>query len=126
MPKILLVEDEPLNTEIVERILRTQRYEVITASDGPTGVALAKSARPDIILMDMALPNQGDGQQATREIRADPDLTGVPIIALTARCMPLEVEEMRQVGCNEVLPKPVDFRQLLKLISETLKVAGTQ
>src|ERR1700722_13152549 len=120
MPTILLVEDDPTNAEIVTRILKMKNYEVVVAADGPAGVSLAQSVRPDLILMDMKLPNPGDGQRATRAIRALPGFENVPILALTAQCMPQELDEILQAGCNDVVTKPVDFKVLLKTMSALL------
>ena len=120
MPRILLIEDDAMNAEIMTRILRKNNYEVIHASDGPTGVSLADSARPDLILMDMRMPHDGDGEKATREIRALPGLATTPIIALTAKCMPQEVEEMYQAGCSDVVTKPVHFPPFLEKITALL------
>jgi two-component system, cell cycle response regulator DivK len=123
MPKILLVEDDPMNAEIMTRFLRIKKYEVFCASDGPACVRLAQVERPDLILMDMLLPNQGDGQQATREIRAQADMKAIPIVALTAQSMPEEVREMYEAGCTDVVTKPINFDHLLRRIA-TLLTAG--
>jgi CheY-like chemotaxis protein len=125
MPKILLVEDNPLHAEIVIRLLHLQKYEVVAASDAPTGVSLAVSVRPDLILMDMQCPNLGDGQQATRQIRAQPGMETVPIIALTGQCMPQEQAEMYQAGCTDIVTKPFDFKQFLAKVT-TLLTTGTK
>ena len=125
MSKILLVEDDPTNAEIVTRILTIKNHDVVHAADGPAGVSLAGSERPDLILMDMLLPNRGDGQKATREIRALDGLAAVPILALTALCMPDEVKEMYEAGCTDVVLKPIDFNQLLGKIANLLTL-GTK
>jgi CheY-like chemotaxis protein len=124
MPKILLVEDEPTNAEIISRFLRIKNHEVVCANDGPTGVSLAQTEHPDLILMDLRLPRIGDGQRATREIRALAGLETVPIVALTATCMPEEVEEMYQAGCNELVTKPIDLKKLLERITNLLTDGG--
>jgi CheY-like chemotaxis protein len=120
MSKILVVEDDAQNLEIAVRILQMRGYEVVSAGNGPEGVARAQSEKPDLILMDMKLPNAGDGQAATRAIRALPGLDQLPIIALTAQAMPSEVEEMYQAGCNDVEIKPYNFPQLLGKIQKHL------
>ncbi len=120
MSKILLVEDDPTNVEIMTRILTIKKHDVVHAADGDTGVSLAQSERPDLILMDMLLPNHGDGQMATRAIRALDGMASVPILALTALCMPDEVADMYQAGCTDVVTKPIDFNQLLTRITDLL------
>jgi CheY-like chemotaxis protein len=125
MPKILLVEDEALNAEIVMRFLSSENHEVVRAASGPDAVSFCCSERPDLILMDMALPNPGDGQKATREIRALPGMQTVFIIALTATCMPENVAEMFQAGCNDIVTKPIDRKHLLGKIS-TLLTTGVK
>jgi CheY-like chemotaxis protein len=120
MPKILVVEDDADNVEIVTRFLRKQNHEVIIAYDGPTGVRLAVSEKPDLILMDERLPNDGDGQKATREIRARPELETTPIIALTAKCMPQDMQEFKTAGCTAIVKKPFDFQVLSQTIASLL------
>ena len=125
MPKILLVEDDPTNAEIIMRFLKIKKHEVIHAIDGPAGVRLAQIERPDLILMDMRLPNHGDGQKASREIRALDGMKTIPIIALTAQCMPDEVQEMYHAGCNDVVTKPFVFSDLDGKITLHLKQVET-
>lgn len=124
MAKILLVEDEEINAEIVTRYLRMNKHQVLAASDGQAGVRLASVERPDLILMDWKVPNHGDGEKATREILAQPGLERIPIIALTAQCMPDQVAEMYQAGCVDLVVKPIDLQQLLKRIT-TFLARGT-
>jgi CheY-like chemotaxis protein len=119
MPKILLVEDDPTHVELITRFLRMS-YDVVCASDGPAGVRLAQTERPHLILMDMSLPNDGDGQKATREIRALADMKTIPIVALTASDMPGEVREMFEAGCTDFVRKPIDYRHLLGRIASLL------
>jgi two-component system cell cycle response regulator DivK len=125
MAKILLVEDDPLNMEIVSRFLQDCNLEVVVASDGLEGVSMAQSERPDLILMDWMLPDRHDGQIATRAIRSIDELRDIPIIAVSALAMTHEVEEMRQAGCEAVVFKPLNLEKLLEKIT-TLLAAGTK
>jgi CheY-like chemotaxis protein len=125
MPKILLVDDDVLNEELVTRFLSSENHEVVRAASGPEAVSFCSSERPDLILMDMALPNAGDGQKATRQIRALPGMQSVSIIALTGMCMPEEVAEMFRAGCNDIVTKPIERLHLLEKIT-TLLTTGTK
>jgi two-component system, cell cycle response regulator DivK len=125
MAKILLVEDDPLNREIVSRFLQGNDLQVVTANDGAEGVQLAQSENPDLILMDWMVPERNDGQKATRAIRACAGLETVPIIAVSALAMAHEVEEMRQAGCTAVVFKPLNLDKLLANIT-TLLSAGVK
>jgi CheY-like chemotaxis protein len=122
MPKILVVEDDPNNLEIVTRFLRMRGYEVVSADNGPDGVTMARSELPDLILMDMSLQTKtfADGLNATREIRAQAGTEKIPIIAFTASVMAQEVQAAQQAGCNDFAVKPVDFRELLPRIQKLL------
>ena len=120
MKKILVVEDDPNNLEIIVRFLTISRFEVLTASNGPDGVALAASQKPDLILMDLGLPNPEDGLEATRQIRAEAATARIPIIAFTARSMAQDKEKARAAGCNDFESKPVDFKRLLVKIQQCL------
>src|SRR4051812_37168014 len=101
MAKILVVEDDPNNMEIILRFLKMRKFEVLSATDGPTGVALALAEKPDLILMDMGLPNPEDGLEATRQIRAQPGTEGIAIIAFTARSMAQDKAKASLAGCND-------------------------
>jgi CheY-like chemotaxis protein len=120
MAKILLVEDDLLNQEIVVRFLEQERFEVITATNGPDGVALALSEKPDLILMDFELVEREDGLEATRQIRAQAGTEAIPIIAFTAQNMPNDKEKARKAGCNDFESKPFDFRRLRVKIQQCL------
>ncbi|MCS6851998.1 MAG: response regulator [Gemmataceae bacterium] len=120
MAKILVVEDDATNLEIASRFLRLRGYDVVSAHDGPSAVAQALAEKPDLILMDMKLPHAGDGQAATRAIRAQPSLGSVPIIALTAQAMPVEIDDMFAAGCDDVETKPFNFAQLHGKIEKLL------
>ncbi len=119
MTKILVVEDDEVNQEIVTRILRREGYEVIQANDGVAGVALALTEKPDLILMDISLPEL-DGWEATRQIRANPVTAAIPIIALTAHAFAEEVQRALQAGCNHYETKPLVYRRVIKKVKDLL------
>jgi CheY-like chemotaxis protein len=112
MPKILIVEDNEMNLDMLSRRLQRRGYEVIAAVDGATGVAMVKTEKPDIILMDMSLPIM-DGWQATRVLKGDAATKSIPIIALTAHAIAGDREKCLAAGCDEYESKPVKFPQLL-------------
>ena len=120
MPKILLVEDDPLNRECLSRLLVRRGYDMVCAEDGEGAVALAQSAAPDLILMDINLPGI-DGYQATRSIRALETDPKVPIIALTAHAMNVDRDRAFQAGCSAFVTKPVELAALLSKIRELLE-----
>lgn len=115
--KILLVEDNDMNRDMLSRRLRRRGYEVLIAVDGQEGVDRARAENPEIILMDMNLPVM-DGWEATRILKEDGSTQKIPIIALTAHAMRSDREEMLQAGCDEYETKPVDFSRLLAKIEE--------
>ena len=123
MPKILLVEDNEMNRDMLSRRLVRRGYEVVVAVDGEAGVRMAQSEAPAIILMDMSLPGL-DGWDATRQIKADPATRGVPVIALTAHAMSGDREKSLAAGCDDFDTKPVDFERLLGKIQALLGGAG--
>lgn len=112
MSRILLVEDNELNRDMLSRRLERRNYEVILAVDGGEAVEIAKSEMPDLILMDMSLPVV-DGWEATRRIRSDPATSSVPIIGLSAHAMAGDKEKAIEAGCDEYDTKPVDLKRLL-------------
>jgi CheY-like chemotaxis protein len=120
MAKILLVEDNEMNRDMLSRRLEKRGYTVVIAVDGAAGVAQAKAERPDLVLMDMSLPVI-DGWEATRMIRADPEIAATPIIALTAHAMSSDREKCLAAGCNDFDTKPVELPRLLGKIDELLK-----
>ena len=111
--KILLVEDNEMNRDMLSRRLERRGFEVVIAVDGGEGVAMARSEAPDLILMDMSLPVM-NGWEATRIIRADPATAAIPVIALTAHSMPGDREKAMEAGCNDYDTKPVDLPRLLQ------------
>ena len=119
MPKILIVEDNPENWDMLSRRLKRRGFEVVIAEDGILGVAMARSEAPDLILMDMNLPVL-DGWEATKRIRATPEMKSIPIIALTAHGMPTDKAHSLEVGCDDHHTKPVDLTALLAQIESLL------
>ena len=119
MPKILLVEDNEMNRDMLTRRLQRQGFEVCCAPDGPSGVAMAESERPDLILMDVAL-GEMDGWEATQLIKARPSTAGIPIIALTAHALASDREKSIEVGCVDFDTKPIDMPRLLQKINTHL------
>ena len=115
MPKILLVEDIEMNRDMLSRRLERRGYTVLCALDGQQGLEMTRKERPDLVLMDMSLPVM-DGWEATRRIKADPELRGIPIIALTAHAMSADEQKAREVGCDDFDTKPVEFARLLQKI----------
>ena len=111
MAKILLVEDDTLNREMIARRLTWGGYQVITAQDGAEAVAMADSEQPDLILMDLGLPVL-NGWQAVKRIKAAPKTQAIPIIALTAYALTEDRDSSLEAGCDDYMSKPVDFAQL--------------
>jgi CheY-like chemotaxis protein len=119
MVKILLVEDNEMNRDMLSRRLAKRGFEVVMAVDGAEGVSMARSAAPDLILMDMSLPVM-DGWTATRALKADAATRGIPVIGLTAHAMAGDREKCLEAGCDEYDTKPVDFPRLLEKIQVQL------
>jgi CheY-like chemotaxis protein len=119
MVKILLVEDNEMNRDMLSRRLAKRGFEVVMAVDGAQGVEMAGSARPDVILMDMSLPVM-DGWAATRKLKADASTRSIPVIGLTAHAMAGDREKCLEAGCDEYDTKPVDFSRLLEKIQVQL------
>jgi two-component system cell cycle response regulator DivK len=123
MPKILLVEDNETNRDMLSRRLERRGYRVAIALDGEQGVSMAGSEAPDLILMDMSLPVL-DGWEAARRLKAAPETRSIPIIALTAHAMVGDREKAIESGCDDYDTKPVEFQRLLEKI-ETILGKGT-
>jgi len=119
LSKILLVEDNEMNRDMLTRRLERKGYEVVIAVDGQAGVEMATSAEPDIILMDLSLPVM-DGWEATRRIKADAATQGIPVIALTAHAMAGDEQKAREAGCDDYDTKPVELSRLLGKINNLL------
>jgi CheY-like chemotaxis protein len=112
MHRILLVEDNEMNRDMLSRRLQRRGYEVIIAIDGREGVAMAQSESPDLILMDMSLPVI-DGWEATRALKSSPGTKDLPIIALTAHAMSTDRERAMEAGCDDYDTKPIELTRLL-------------
>ena len=119
MIKVLLVEDNELNRDMLSRRLQRKGYQVVTAVDGAQGVQMAESEAPDIILMDMSLPVL-DGWAATEKIRANAKTAAIPVIALTAHAMTSDRERALACGCSDFDTKPIDFPRLIDKIQKLL------
>jgi CheY-like chemotaxis protein len=123
MPTILLVEDNELNCDMLSRRLVRRGYSVIAAKDGGQGRAMACSKRPDLILMDIGLPDI-DGWQVTKLLKSDAQTRDIPIIALTAHALVTDREKAREVGCDDYDTKPVEFTRLIQKIEALLVAKG--
>lgn len=119
MPKILLVEDNEMNRDMLSRRLRRRDYTVDLAVDGQEAVDKTKAERPDLILLDMSLPVK-DGWTVAQELKADAGLADIPIIALTAHAMVGDREKALAAGCDEYETKPIDFKRLVSKIETML------
>ena len=118
MKRILVVEDHELNMDLIVQLLE-DKYEVLTATDGASGIRLAKRERPDLILMDLSLPVM-DGWEAARRLKANDDLKHIPLIALTAHVMMGDEERARACGCDDYLTKPQDEDLLFEKLDRFL------
>jgi two-component system cell cycle response regulator DivK len=124
MAKILLVEDNEMNRDMLSRRLARRGYDVAIAVDGEQGLAMARSEAPALILMDMSLPGL-DGWEATRRIKTSPETRSIPVIALTAHAMAGDREKAIAAGCDDFDTKPVDFTRLVEKIEMLLgRAAG--
>jgi CheY-like chemotaxis protein len=119
MPRILLIEDNELNRDMLARRLVRTGFDVLLAVDGQQGIDYARAEQPDIVLMDMSLPYL-DGWAATRLLKADPLTARIPVIALTAHAMTGDREKALDAGCDEFATKPVDMRALVETIERFL------
>ncbi len=119
MAKILLVEDNEMNRDMLSRRLTRKGYEVVIAVDGEQGMAMARAEAPDLILMDMSLPVL-DGWEATRQLKSAPATQAIPIIALTAHAMAGDREKAVEVGCDDYDTKPIELPRLLEKIEALL------
>ena len=119
MPKILLVEDNEMNRDMLSRRLIRRGYEVVIAEDGAMGVAMATSESPDLILMDLSLPVM-DGWTATRTLKEDDSTKRIPVIALTAHAMKSDEQKAKDAGCDDFDTKPVDLSRLIEKMNNYL------
>jgi two-component system, cell cycle response regulator DivK len=123
MAKILIVEDNEMNMDMLSRRLTRHGFEVVTATDGGQGISVARSEKPDLILMDMGLPVV-DGWEATRQLKAAGDTRFIPIIALTAHAVDEERERCMAAGCDDYESKPVKFEKLMVKIEGLIGKPG--
>lgn len=119
MPKLLLVEDNEMNRDMLSRRLERKGFQIVIAVDGSEGVTMAQAELPDLILMDMSLPVL-DGWEATRRLKAIPQTNAIPVIALTAHAMSGDRERAMEAGCDDYDTKPVDLPRLLEKIQTLL------
>jgi CheY-like chemotaxis protein len=119
MPKILMIEDNEQNRDALSRRLQRHGYDVITAIDGRQGITMAQSELPDLILMDLNLPDV-DGWEATRILKETPETRTIPIMAMTAHAIAGDQERALQAGCDDYHAKPVEFQRLLTQIEALL------
>ncbi len=124
MAKILLVEDNEMNRDMLSRRLERRGYQVLIAVDGGKGVAMAQSEAPDLILMDMSLPVL-DGWEVARQLKAAPETRGIPIVALTAHAMVGDREKALEAGCDDYDTKPIEFPRLVEKIEALLGKEAT-
>ena len=120
MPRILVVEDNEDNRDSLSRRLERRGFEVLLATDGKRGVEMAAAEKPDLILMDMNMPEM-DGWEATRKIKSAPEAADVPVIALTAHAMTGDRERALDAGCSDYHTKPVEFPKLIAQIETLLQ-----
>jgi CheY-like chemotaxis protein len=123
MKKILLVEDDEMNRDMLSRRLRLEDYDVIEAGDGLFALEQARSEMPDLILMDISLPGL-DGWEATRRLKADEATRGIPVIALTAHAMPADRQRCFDAGCDGYETKPIDWERLTLCLDNSLNKKG--
>ena len=117
--KILIVEDNPLHTKLIEMTLRTKNYTLLKATDGEKALDIARKERPDLIIMDLNLPGM-TGFEVARKLRENPAFSHTPIIAITAYAMKRDREMVIESGCDAYLSKPIDTRELPGVIAELL------
>jgi CheY-like chemotaxis protein len=123
MPRILLVEDNEFNRDMLSRRLQRKGFDVIIAEDGDQGIRLVQESRPDLILMDMDLPVL-DGWEATRRLKADPATSGIPVVALTAHAMKSDHDRAMASGCDDFATKPIEFAVLVEKIRRALSAGS--
>lgn len=125
MPRVLLIEDNEVNRKMLARRLAKRGYDISVAGDGAEGMVAARAERPDIILMDMSLPVM-HGWDATRELKADPETSSIPIIAITAHAMSDDRDKALDAGCDDFETKPYDLPRLLEKMQGLLDGAGSR
>jgi CheY-like chemotaxis protein len=125
MSRILIVEDNEMNRDMLSRRLERRGYQVILAMDGRRGLAVARSESPDLILMDMSLP-EIDGWEVARRLKSDDTTRSIPVIALTAHAMTSDRQKALEAGCDDYDTKPVEFERLLTKIQTMLRNGSGQ
>ena len=120
MKKILIVEDNPKNMQLIKMVLGNKGYSLLEATDGEEALVIAMEGRPDLIIMDIQLPKM-DGLEVTRRLRQTPRFSQVPIIALTASAMEGDREKIIEARCDVYVSKPINTRQLPELVAEMLR-----
>ena len=120
MPRVLIADDNEQNRDMLSRRLQRRGFDVMIAPDGRAAVEMARAERPDLILMDMNMPEL-DGWEATRQIKSQPDGAGVPVIGLTAHALEGDRERALEAGCADYHTKPVDFTRLMSQIEALLQ-----
>ena len=123
MTRILVVEDNEMNRDMLSRRLSRHGYEILIAIDGETGIEAAREGKPDLILMDMSLPVM-DGWEATRRLKGDAALKNIPIIALTAHAMASDRDKAIEAGCDDYDTKPIELQRLLAKMTALLTPAA--
>ncbi|MFQ5600946.1 MAG: response regulator [Candidatus Krumholzibacteriia bacterium] len=123
MLRVLLVEDDELNMELLHTVLEASGFDVLTAADARAGVELARREQPDVVLMDLQLPEM-DGLEATRVLRKDPKTSHIPVIAVTAHVKKDDEKRSFEAGCVLHLPKPVDTRSLPEIVARVIDEAA--
>jgi two-component system cell cycle response regulator DivK len=121
--KILVVEDNPMNLELVSDILEANGYQVIQAQEGRQALEMARAERPGLILMDIQLPEM-DGLEVTRLLKSDPDTSGIVVVAITAHAMRGDEERVREAGCSGYIAKPINTRDFVNVIESHMESAG--
>lgn len=119
MPKILLVEDNEMNRDMLSRRLQRKGYSIVMAHDGEQGLMFASSEHPDLILMDISLPKM-DGWEVTRRLKDNPETRHIPVIALTAHALSTDRQKAFEIGCDDYDTKPVEFGRLSEKIEHLL------
>lgn len=120
---VLVVEDNPMNRELVTELLEMEGYSVLLAENAELGIEMAKAHHPDVILMDMSLPGM-DGLSATRELKKDPIMSSIPVVALTAHAMLADADRVRDAGCVAYMTKPLDADSFSKTVRSVLENGG--
>jgi two-component system cell cycle response regulator DivK len=123
--RVLLVEDDALSLKLMSDVLEAHGYHVTQATNGIDGLTMAREGSPDLIVMDIGLPAM-DGVEVTRSLKADPSVSNVPVVAVTAYAMPGDEERMRSAGCDAFLTKPLRFSEFVEVVGRLLAAASAQ